>query len=333
MIIIFSIQHDVSSEYVYSILQSKGMDVVRINGDSNYYVLDHISNDGIFFKNRLNGNLVNLMDVKSIWWRKNGLSITNLAENYKPKTLIKDDIDLSTLTSKDNYYIKDEIKRLKEFISYSLYNKAKINLGKPESDLNRLITLRVASKHGLNTPDFEIIKNGFQLLKSNGGTRKNVTKAISEGIYTEIEERRFYTYTELIDDEFYKNNLDSNYFPSLVSSLVDKELEIRSFFIDGHFFSMAIFSQSNEKTKIDFRKYADNRNEPFKLPNEIEEKLRKVFKEVGLNSGSVDLILDKLGNYVFLEINSVGQYGMTDVPCNYGLDYKIANYLMYGRVY
>ena len=71
-------------------------------------------------------------------------------------------------------------------------------------------------------------------------------------------------------------------------------------------------------------------NFPFKLPDDIEEKLDKLYKKLDLNTGSADFIVDKEGNYVFLEINPVGQFQMTSLPCNYNLEQKIANYLVYG---
>ncbi|MNR05029.1 hypothetical protein D3C85_1210330 [compost metagenome] len=181
-------------------------------------------------------------------------------------------------------------------------------------------------------PDYEIIENGKQLLKSKTNIGPIVTKAISNGIYEQVENHRFYSYTELVDDRFYEKNKNNIFFPSLITGLVEKDVEIRTFYIDGHFFSMAIFSQSSEKTKIDFRKYGNNRNEPYKLPNEIEDKLRKVFNELELNCGSIDLILDKDGNYVFLEINPVGQFGMTSEPCNYNLEEIVVKYLTHGRI-
>ena len=46
-----------------------------------------------------------------------------------------------------------------------------------------------------------------------------------------------------------------------------------------------------------------------------------------LNSGSIDLILDKKNRFVFLEINPIGQFGMTSFPCNYSIEKEIAKYL------
>src|SRR5688500_5360277 len=90
---------------------------------------------------------------------------------------------------------------------------------------------------------------------------------------------------------------------------------------------MAIFSQSDEQTKTDFRKYNEkkpNRYVPFKLPDEIDQKIKLLFKKIDLNTGSVDLIVDKDDNYFFLEINPVGQFGMVSDPCNYFLEKNVA---------
>lgn len=94
---------------------------------------------------------------------------------------------------------------------------------------------------------------------------------------------------------------------------------------------MAIFSQLDDKTKLDFRNYNEenpNRNVPFKLPHEVENKLRNLFEQLDLNTGSIDLILTPKNDFVFLEINPVGQFGMTSYPCNYYLEKKIAKYLI-----
>lgn len=94
---------------------------------------------------------------------------------------------------------------------------------------------------------------------------------------------------------------------------------------------MAIFSQSNSQTNVDFRKYDDklpNRCVPYILPNKIENALRDLMNSLNLNTGSIDLIVDTQDNYYFLEINPVGQFGMVSQPCNYYLEKKVAEYLV-----
>lgn len=117
---------------------------------------------------------------------------------------------------------------------------------------------------------------------------------------------------------------------SVFQEKLDKELEIRTFFLNGKCYSMAIFSQLDSQTSVDFRKYnltTNNRNVPYQLSRMLEEKITKLMDELKLNTGSIDIIKTKDGRYVFLEVNPVGQYGMTSFPCNYHLDRKIAEYL------
>jgi glutathione synthase/RimK-type ligase-like ATP-grasp enzyme len=66
---------------------------------------------------------------------------------------------------------------------------------------------------------------------------------------------------------------------------------------------------------------------PFELPADIADKLTGLFAHFELNTGSVDLILDEAGRYVFLEINPTGQYGPLQEICNYDISQTIARWL------
>jgi hypothetical protein len=324
MILIFTIKYDISTSDVIRWLNYYGKKVIRINIDDDTHKLVKITADGIFLSNKKTNNIINLYDAKSCWWRRNGIGKETFTENID-SNLIIGGFDLSSI-KKD--LINNETNDLKDFIYYSVYNKMDINLGSPIFNLNKLITLQIAKDIGLKTPAYEIITD------TNNIIEKRVTKAISNGIYKAVDNYSFYSYTELIKkNDFFSSSL--KIFPSIQMELVDKIMEIRSFFIAGSFFSMAIFSQSSSQTSIDFRKYnmkKPNKVEPYKLPNSVEEKLKYLFDKLNLNSGSVDMILNKNNEYVFLEINPVGQYGMVSEPCNYFLDKKIAHYLIYGRI-
>ncbi len=123
---------------------------------------------------------------------------------------------------------------------------------------------------------------------------------------------------ELID-----TSNDEEIFPTLVQEKIEKLFEIRSFFLKGEFYSMAIFSQTSSQTQLDFRNYdfeKPNRTIPFKIPTKIEKKLARLFKILNLNSGSLDMIYTSDNKFKFLEINPVGQFGMVSFPCNYYLE-------------
>ena len=119
--------------------------------------------------------------------------------------------------------------------------------------------------------------------------------------------------------------------PSQFQDLIEKKYEIRSFLLNRKFYSMAIFSQEDEQTRTDFRQYNDvkpNRNVPYNLPEKLEEKLLKLADSFGLSTGSFDLIKTKNNDYVFLEVNPEGQFGMVSYPCNYYLEKKLAEELI-----
>ena len=88
--------------------------------------------------------------------------------------------------------------------------------------------------------------------------------------------------------------------PSFCQAYIEKKIELRIFFLGNQFFSAAIFSQSNPKTKIDFRNYDDenpNRIIPFNLPKDVSKKLLKMINSLKLTSGSIDMIYTKKNQF------------------------------------
>jgi glutathione synthase/RimK-type ligase-like ATP-grasp enzyme len=113
--------------------------------------------------------------------------------------------------------------------------------------------------------------------------------------------------------------------------LVEKEYELRVFALAGELYAMAIFSQSDPQTRTDFRRYnreKPNRTVPFRLAPETAERIRRLLADLGLETGSLDLLQARDGRELFLEVNPVGQFGMVSKPCNYHLERKVAELLL-----
>jgi len=172
-----------------------------------------------------------------------------------------------------------------------------------------------------------------KLQKIAGTSAPLITKSVSDGLYLfENTESNtgFFSYTEQLNLDTVAQSPEQ-FSPSFFQECIDKKFEVRVFFLEDKCYAMAIFSQADEQTKIDFRKYNEqkpNRFVPFILPDEVDEKIKKLFRTLNLNTGSADLIIDKQDNYFFLEINPVGQFGMVSQPCNYFLEKKVALKLM-----
>ena len=63
---------------------------------------------------------------------------------------------------------------------------------------------------------------------------------------------------------------------------------------------------------------------PYKLPLLVEKKLNRLMRKLKLNTGSIDLIKSIDNQYIFLEVNPSGQFGMVEDACNYNLHELVA---------
>lgn len=332
-IIIFSIGVDMSTSTVIRWLNKMGEEVIRINGDEDRFRLKFIDDTGVYFTDLLGNEIVNLCEAKSCWYRRNAFSRNTIQykhSNVAGKDLFNDKDKNPDILKK---HLDQEYEALIQYIYRRTENAAPITLGSYFTrKLNRLEVLDTARTYGLKVPSFYITTAESQVY-SLCQTMELVSKAISDGIYEVVNQKRYYTYTEKINPQELFPNDEIPIYPSLLMPEIKKDFEIRAFYLNGHFYSMAIFSQNNKQTEVDFRKYSQdlpNRMEPFELPADISGKLQQLFIHYNLNTGSADIIVDKKGDYYFLEINPVGQFGMVSEPCNYSLELKIAQYLKYG---
>lgn len=96
-------------------------------------------------------------------------------------------------------------------------------------------------------------------------------------------------------------------------------------------YSMAIFSQLNAHSEVDWRKSQHEQNTrsvPFLLPKKYEKPIHRLMVKLGLKTGSLDFIVNKDGQLIFLEVNPVGQFGMVSELCNYSLYHKFASFII-----
>ena len=197
------------------------------------------------------------------------------------------------------------------------------------SIINKMDVLKKAASCDLNIPISLVCNTKKELQQFKGKYGKVITKPLSEVFNFNLGDYNYFTRTEMMTNEVIEK-LSDVFFPSLFQQYIEKELELRVFYLNATCYAMAIFSQLDPTTQIDFRNYNDenpNRNVPFKLPLIVEKKLVRLMESLDLNTGSIDLILTKSGAYYFLEVNPVGQFGMTSHPCNYYLEKEIANAL------
>ncbi|WP_010178892.1 grasp-with-spasm system ATP-grasp peptide maturase [Aquimarina agarilytica] len=318
MILIISESDDGSTSDVIKWLKYYKIPFERINENQSIR-LDSItisSNEIELILDLNNGRKIFLSKVTSLWYRRGQF------------TFIEDIALKKTKLPKDLLYTsKSELIKVKQFIHLYLKNKRTIN-NFDNNKINKLHILNTALKFDIAIPETLITSEKKKLMCFFLKHKNIITKPIYESPYIDkLPPFNIYT-SEIKEKEI--EQLPPSFFMSLFQKKIDKKYEVRIFYLDKAFYSMAIFSQGDRQTSIDFRRYKGNkpnRKTPYKLPKKIEKKLIKFMDSIDLNCGSIDMIVNKNGEHIFLEVNPVGQFNMVSYPCNYNLEKIIANFL------
>jgi len=325
VIIIFSVSNDYTTFEVMKWLNYMGQkNVLRINSDEKDNIIFKLNNDKCELS--INGQEVDLDDVSAVWYRKGGNWFGQQFEDIS----INNSPELSRYM---NYVSDNENKVLNNYIHYLIKRKVRVLGSAFKSNLNKLMTLDQAKSVGLSIPDFHV-SNELQEMKNLTNSHEDyITKSMSDGVYyfdSEHSETAYFTYTENLTNEGLQG-LPEKIAPSFAQCKIEKKHEVRTFFLDGEFYSWAILSQNDDKTKTDYRKYNNtkpNRNLSMNIPEHVQSKLRKLFALIGLNTGSIDLMVDHNEQYYFLEINPVGQFGLLSSLSNCQIEKHVATWLI-----
>ncbi|MBL7731957.1 MAG: grasp-with-spasm system ATP-grasp peptide maturase [Chitinophagaceae bacterium] len=239
--------------------------------------------------------------------------------------------DKENLNRQMTDYLKQEGAELRNYFMHLFVRSADSVLTDfTKAGVNKIYILELAESLGMTIPTTIITGSKKTLQTFMKNTGEVIVKNIKDAGFFEHQEKFYVSFTALVRPEDVEQAPD-NFFPSLFQQAIQKSYEIRVFYLDGTCYAMAIFSQASAKTSVDFRNYdyrKPSRNVPYNLPEELQQKVDKLMKSAGLNCGSLDFIRSSTGEYVFLEINPVGQFGFVSEPCNYYLEEKVADWLI-----
>lgn len=274
------------------------------------YTVDVYNNDII-----INGHSIN-NQIKVIWYRRFYSILDYFNHDEQDSTLVQ-----------LNEEADSEIKTFLEYLKH--YYKDKIAFpDMPAYGENKLIFLDYAKKAGLTCPKTIVTNNKKELYDFY---RINNSKIISKPLYFSNyfikDNYTFSIYTTSYNEEMIAT-LPDFFFPTLFQEKVLSIHEIRSFYLDGKFFSTAAICLGNEKNidlKLNYT--SDNLHwVAYQLPEEIENKLTVFMKSINLNTGSIDILRTE-SDFVFIEVNPVGQYLAPSNYCNYYLEHEIKDWL------
>jgi hypothetical protein len=199
---------------------------------------------------------------------------------------------------------------------------------------NKLFMLHLARECGLRVPHSKVTNTkdvATQFYQAHRG--EVVSKPLDFCGYYHDEAAAYTAFTVRFDAGKLAA-LPPQFFPLLLQESIRPRYELRVFYLDGECYATAILGnyQSSPAGFADVKLlFSDPQTHmvEYRLPEATRQSLVAFMQQAGLNTGSIDLIRAESGEYVFLEVNPIGQYLEPSSRCHFYLEEKIARWLMH----
>lgn len=194
---------------------------------------------------------------------------------------------------------------------------------------NKLRQLRVAKEVGLVIP-LTLVTNNPQEVRQFfydvGG--KMITKLLTPISYS-MKGSPLFFYTSVVKEEDLLDIETLRYSPMIFQEQIPKLRELRVVYVDGSLFVGALDASKYATATVDWRN-APAKSCPWEnheLPSGVASRLKAFMAKFGLVFAAFDLIETPSGEYVFLEVNPTGEWGMLERDLDYPISSAIADTL------
>jgi glutathione synthase/RimK-type ligase-like ATP-grasp enzyme len=113
--------------------------------------------------------------------------------------------------------------------------------------------------------------------------------------------------------------------PMVFQRYVEKALELRIAWVDGRALVGAL---DGARCGVDWRYESTAKWQPHTLPAVVHRRLAALMARLGLRQGAIDLIVTPGGEYVFLEVNPTGEWGMLEQELGLPISEALAEALL-----
>lgn len=192
-----------------------------------------------------------------------------------------------------------------------------------EAAENKPLQLAIALQLGFRIPDTRIT-NDINFVRDLRETGSLIAKPLRSALVgTESDPRVIFTNS--IEEREELNEHAVSVAPIIFQHQIEKAVDVRVTVVGSRIFAAAIHSQMEEETRVDWRKGSNVllEHSVLDIPLEIQEKCIALVGRLNLKFGAIDLILDKNGEFWFLEINPNGQWAWieyrTGLPITSGI--------------
>ncbi len=316
MILIISDRNDVHTLKVESFLKLESIKFFRFNIDVESLKSTFVSYDENDWLIRCSNGSFKTSEITVIWNRRTYVE------------LLLDEIDNNEASFK---IWKGEWNKTLLGIYSSLESKKWLNFYRDAYYAeNKYRQYTTAKKIGLRTPSFVCSNDKQFLIKSFSNGNEKVLKFMNQDFYKTGEGVYKGIYVNKIKSCELENFQDTGENPIILQDYISKKFEVRYTVVGKEHFVCKIDSQLSKIANVDWRRY-DLANTPHSIinpPEIVREKVNEFMLEFNLNYGAMDFIIDGNQDWVFLELNSMGQFLWIEDLTGLEISHHIAKWLI-----
>lgn len=179
---------------------------------------------------------------------------------------------------------------------------------------DKIRQLSVAVRHGFSLPRTLVTNNPDEVRVFFDDLGGNVVTKLLTPISFSMDGRGGAMHTSLLRRD-HLDKLDSLRFcPMVFQEHIAKAHELRIAYVGGRCFAGAIDASKSAAGQVDWRMSRPDECAFHKadVPNDLAERIDGFMKDLGLGFGALDIIRTPEDEYVFLEVNPVGEWGMLE---------------------
>jgi MvdC family ATP-grasp ribosomal peptide maturase len=195
---------------------------------------------------------------------------------------------------------------------------------------NKQRQLRLAAGAGLCVPRTLVTNDPAAARQFFAETDGRTVAKLLRPITVNMDAVDSFVYTNRVREEDLTGADTLRHCPMVFQELIPKACELRVAYVAGQIFAGALDASGTSRGNVDWRRVAPEecRWQKAQLPTEVVSSLQALMSELGLVFGAVDLICTPSGEYVLLEVNPGGEWGMLERDLGFPISEAIAEALL-----
>jgi MvdC family ATP-grasp ribosomal peptide maturase len=195
---------------------------------------------------------------------------------------------------------------------------------------NKQRQLRLAARAGLRVPRTLVTNDPVAARQFFAETDGQTVAKLLRPIAVSMDADTPFVYTSRVREEDLAGAETLRHSPMVFQELIPKACELRVAYVAGETFAGALDASGTSRGQTDWRRVAPEECswQNAQLPDEVASGLKALMSELGLVFGAVDLICTPAGEYVFLEVNPGGEWGMLERDLGLSISEAIAGALV-----